>query len=160
MNISEIAKALNQKPKGTIFTYTIGRKAKTRKSYDGAEIIKKSVAQGMVGTDYANRKPVREAVENGERDAPELPSHIAETFTVDGIKFWRGSNGNVYFPVCATGNKPQTQWLIDGESVDLDEIKDFLLASEYAKSPSKEDLADKGQVPFVAVNIENIEAIH
>lgn len=160
MDIIQIAQALSQKPKGTIFTYRIERKAKTRKSYDGGTITKTSIAQGMVGTDYANRKPVREAVENGERDAPELPSHIEEAFITDGIRFWRGKNGEIYFPVCATGNKSKTSWAIDGEEVSLDEIKDYLLSSELPKEVNKDDLADKGQVPFIAVNINNIAAIH
>ena len=141
MKLTDIVKALSSKKKGTIFTYVIARPAKTRAKYDGDAITKTSVAQGMVGTDYANRKAVKEGVE-------------------DGIRFWRGKSGDIYLPVCATGNRSQTSWQIGGVDTTLDEIKDFLLGSEYAKkTPTKDDLAEKGQVPFLAVKIENIAEI-
>jgi hypothetical protein len=160
MTITEIVQALSSKKKGTIFTYVIARPAKTRAKYVGDAITKTSVAQGMVGTDYANRKAVKEGVEDGIRDEVELPSHIVESFIMDGIRFWRGKSGDIYLPVCATGNRSQTSWQIGGVDTTLDEIKDVLLSSEYAKkTPTKDDLAEKGQVPFLAVKIENIAEI-
>ena len=160
MNTKEISQALADKKNGTIFTFTTRRPAKIRKSAGDMNIEKMAVMQGMVGTQYADRKPVREAVANGEREEVELPSHIAETFNVDGTRFWRGNNGKEYLPVCITGNKSQVTWLLDGAEVDFDAIKEHLLASEYAKSPSKEELADKGQVPFIGIAVDNILAIH
>jgi hypothetical protein len=160
MNTQEISQALADKKNGTIFTFTTRRPAKIRKSAGDMNIEKVAVMQGMVGTQYADRKPVREAVANGERDEVELPSHIQESFQVGKTRFWRGNNGNEYLPVCITGNKSQVTWLLDGEEVDFDAIKEHLLASEYAKSPSKEELADKGQVPFIGITVDNILAIH
>lgn len=160
MKTQEISQALDAKQRGTIFTLVTRRPAKIRKSAGDMNIEKVAIMQGMVGTQYADRKPVREAVENGERDAVELPGHIRESFQVGKTRFWRGNNDNEYLPVCITGNKSQVTWLLDGEEVSFEEIKDHLLASEYAKSPSKDDLAEKGQVPFVGINVENIQAIH
>lgn len=160
MNTQEISQALADKKNGTIFTFTTRRPAKIRKSAGDVNIEKVAVMQGMVGTQYADRKPVREAVANGERDEVELPSHIQESFQVGKTRFWRGNNGKEYLPVCITGNKSQVTWLLDGEEVEFDAIKDHLLASEYAKSPSKEELADKGQVPFIGITVDNILAIH
>lgn len=161
MNTQEISQAFANKKTGTIFTFTIRRPAKIRKSADDINIEKVTVMQGMVGTQYATRKPVREAVMNGTRDEVKLPSYIKESFKVGNTTFWRGNNGKEYLPVCITGNKPQVRWLMNDKEVDFNTIKEYLLASEYAKkSPTKEELEDKGQVPFIGITVDNILAIH
>jgi len=159
MTTTEIATALESKPKGSIFTLVVTRAGKVRKSYDGKPITKTSIMQGMTNVNYADRKPVREAVANEERDAPELPSHIEDTFMVSKTRFWKGKNGKEYFPVCLTGNKPQAQWYLDGEPVDLDTIKDHLLASEYAERKDKETTEDKGQALFIGVEVSNVTEV-
>jgi membrane carboxypeptidase/penicillin-binding protein PbpC len=162
MTVQEINQAIEPKRKGTIFTFEVKRPAKVRKSSElMINIEKLSIMQGMVGTQYANRKPVREAVANGVRPEVELPSHIEETFTEGATLFWRGRNGKVYLPVCLTGNKPKTTWLANGEKVDLESIKEHLLASEYAKKrPSQQELEEKGQAPFASIDVDHIIAIH
>ena len=158
MTTIEIANALASKSAGQFFTIRTRRDGKVRKG-TADSIQKVSTMQGML-TDYARRKAVREAVESGERDAPELPKHIAESFTEGGVRFWRGHNGKVYFPVCLTGNAPKSQWYRNGAEVTLDDIREALLASETAPRPDKTETEERGQALFVAVGIESVEAVH
>jgi hypothetical protein len=58
-----------------------------------------------------------------------------------------------------TGNPSKAQWFRNGEPVNLDDVKDALLASEYATKPSKEETEEKGQALFVAVSVDNIESL-
>jgi hypothetical protein len=160
MTTEQVAAALATKRKGTIFTLRVARPAKLRAGSRDMDIVKASVMQGMANTDYASRGPVREAVALGERDAPALPKHIEKTFTENDVKFWKGHNGEIYLPVCLTGNHAEVTWLQDGEEVSLDEIKDHLLASEYASRTDKDDLAERGQVPFIGVNVKHIESVN
>lgn len=158
MTANEIATILSAKSAGTFYTLVTRRPAKVRKGV-ADDIVKVSTLQGML-TDYARRKAVREAVASGERDAPELPKHIAESFELNGVRFWRGHNGREYLPVPLTGNAARSRWERNGAEVTLDEIRDLLLASETAARPDKDELADKGQVPFIAIGVENVEAVH
>lgn len=158
MNTATIAAEISKKQKGQFFTLEILREAKTRKGV-GVEILKRSVCQGMASVDYARRTAVMAAVEAGNREAPQLPSWIEESFTSEeGVRFWRGKNGKEYLPVCITKHL-NTVWIVNGQEVPFDTIKEFLLASEYPKKVDKEELEEKGQVPFIGVGVENIAAI-
>lgn len=158
MTANEIATILSAKRGGSFFTVQTARPAKVRKGVE-AVIVKTSVMQGMIA-DYANRKAVREAIEAGDRDAPEMPSW-AEAVEIGGVRFWRNlKSGAHYLPVVLSGNKARSEWTMDGQAVSVDDIRELLLASETAPKPSKDDLADKGQVPFIAVGVDNITAIH
>ena len=157
MTTEQIASILSAKRGGTFYTVTVNRPAKVRKGVSDT-IIKRSVMQGMMA-DYANRKAVREAVESGDRDAPEMPAW-AESIEINGVRFWRNRNsGAEYLPVCITGNNARTTWFRNGAEVALEEIAEALLASEIKPRQDKDELADKGQVPFVAVTVGNIESV-
>jgi len=119
------------------------------------DIQKQSTYQGIL-CDYASRKPVREAVEQGEREAPKLPTHIADVFHIQGVKFWRGKDGQVYFPMPISGNKPKVKWLANGTEVPYDEVKSYLLACETYKKPEKSAIEDNNQAQFNAIKVENI----
>lgn len=151
MQINEIAKRLENRQPGTFFTVKMRRPAKVRKGVTD-QIEKESEAYAQL-CDYAARKPVREAVEAGERDAPELPSHIAEVFRIGAVRFWRGHNGKVYLPCVVNGGPTaKATWLRNGEPVDKAEIEPMLLASETAKRTEPKE----GQAAFFGVSIENI----
>jgi len=154
MEITAIMEALENKQPGSFFTVVVRREAKTFKGVTD-KIEKESVMQGIL-CDYANRKPVREAVKNDERDEPELPSHIKESFCEGNVRFWRGNNGKVYLPVNVAGMTPKVQWFLNGEPVSKDEVLPYVLASERQQPKSKEELAEKGQATFCAIGLENI----
>ena len=58
-----------------------------------------------------------------------------------------------------TGNKPQVTWYADGREVPFDDIKEYLLACETAKKPTKEAVEEKNQVLFNSIKLENIVEI-
>ena len=157
MTVSQIASILTAKQGGSFYSVKVNRPGKVRKGV-ADNITKVSVFQGMLA-EYSNRKPVKDAVVAGERDTPIMPVW-AESIEIEGMRFWRNvKNGNLYLPVCVTGNPSKAQWYRNGEPVNLDDVKDNLLASEYAPKPSKEETEEKGQALFVAVSVENIESI-
>lgn len=157
MNVTEIARILTAKQGGSFYSVKVNRPGKVRKGV-ADNITKVSVFQGMLA-DYSNRKPVKDAIEAGERDAPVMPVW-AESVEIEGMRFWQNTKtGQHYLPVCVTGNPAKAQWYRNGEPVNLDDVKDSLLASEYATKPSKEATEAKGQALFVAVSVDNIESI-
>lgn len=151
MTIEQIAQTLSQRGAGEIFTVEMIRPAKVRKGVS-QDIKKHSVFQGQ-HCDYANRSPVREAIEAGVRDEPQLPGHIAYSFQEDGVRFWQGKNGEVYLPVVIFDGHNKTTWYSNGAEVAKSDIAMYLLASENSKP---KDNTDKGQVPFVGINVQNI----
>lgn len=150
---TQIAQTLSKKRAGSIFTLVIQREAKTFKGSPRIEKVTKM--QGML-CDYANRTPVKEGVASGIRGEVELPSHIEKSVFVEGVRFWQGSKGQIYLPVTVSGNKQEVIWLLEGRPVQKSEIEQYLLSSEKQVKPDKEELAEKGQVPFVSVKIENV----
>ena len=154
MLTQEIADILKLKPKGGFYTLKTKRPAKTFKGTTFA-VDKESVFQGIL-CDYAARGPVKTAIASGDRNDPELPSYIKESIFVDGIRFWSGNNGETYLPVSISGNHARVQWYLDNKPCNKSDVELVLMASEKTEKPSKEDLADKGQVPFAAINIKNI----
>ena len=151
MHETTIAQALENRQRGGFFTLYVDRPANTRKGVT-QDIRKQSVLQGQL-CDYANKKIVREAVEDGIRDTPVLPSYVKEQFVLQNVSFWRGNNGQVYLPVPLVGNKPQVTWIMDGVEVAKEDIAPLLLASELRESQPNEEA---GQVAFVGIKVENI----
>lgn len=154
MNAETIANTL-QNRQNQFFTILVKREAKVRKSLPAPKIEKESLYQGLL-CDYARRNPVREGVNSGNREEPVLPSHISEVFHIHGVKFWRGFNGQEYFPMPISGNKPKVTWYADGTEVPYDDIKEYLLACEIAAKPSKSQVEDKNQVLFNSIKLQNI----
>lgn len=158
MEAKTIAKILEETKAGQFFSVTIRRPAKTFKGTI-EKIEKMSQSQGIL-CDYANRKPVKEGVENDERTAPELPKHIKESAKIGPVKFWYGNNDETYLPVCATGNEPKVKWFMDGIETDYKTVEPMLLASERLSKPTKSEVEEKSQAQFFGVNVKNVIAVN
>jgi membrane carboxypeptidase/penicillin-binding protein PbpC len=158
MDAVSISKALEGRKTGAFFSIKMKRPAKLLAAFKNLVVDKESTMTGQL--DYSARAAVKNAVADGERAAPELPSHIKESFMVGNVKFWRGNTDKVYLPMPLSGAKPKVQWYLDGEPCDKADVEMYLQASEKSKPQDKEELADKGQVPFVGISVENILEVH
>lgn len=154
----EISTALESRKGGQFVTVFISRPAHLRAAFKGMDIRKNSRVQVQLAS-YANRKAVKEAVEAGTRDAPELPSHISHVETIGNVRFWKGKNGKTYFPYPVIGGNTTSEYVQNGNVVDAESIRQFCLASEFPNRASVETLAERGQVPFIGVTVENIKDI-
>jgi len=155
MDAVSISKALANRTQGSFFAITMKRLAKTLKGV--TEVIEKETIMTGQLCDYAKRAAVKNAVADGDREAPELPSHIESVFHVGGVKFWQGKSGKTYLPMPLAGNKSKVTWFLGGEPVEYSEVEQYLLASDKPKkAQDKDELAEKGQVPFVGIDIDNI----
>lgn len=161
MSPQAIAQALDDRKAGQFVTVFINRKAHLRKQWEMLDIRKISRIQIQLSS-YANRAPVKEAIENGTRDAPQLPKHISHITTIGNVRFWVGHNGKIYFPYPLIDTNTSSEYLMNGKPITVDALKAhcYCLASEFPNRPSKESLAERGQVPFVGVSVEHITAIH
>ena len=159
MEINQISNLLSNRPKGSIAWIQIRRLGKTKAAFKSENIEKVSRFPFQVGVDYSNRSPVKQAVEDGLRDAPQLPKHIKKVFTLNGIKFWRGHNGKIYLPIPSSGERKFSQWLQDGKPVEVNLIREKLISSEFPNKLTKAETESKGQALFFAPTIENIESI-
>jgi hypothetical protein len=157
MDAISIAKLLANRAAGSFYSVTMKRRAKTFKTYTGGVIEKESTMTGILCL-YANRAPVKTAVEDGIREEPELPSHIANSFKIGNVNFWAGKNGKTYLTLCAIG-KPKVQWYLDGEPCAKSDVQEFLLASETSKPIDKDETEEKGQAVFFGIDVENILSV-
>ena len=164
MDAQGIANALANRNKGCFFTVYINRPAELRGGVGNVNIRKASRVQGMLA-DYANRAPVKEAVAEGERDAPKLPKWVANVFHIGNVKFWRGNcgpngePGQEYLPVCVVGNNTTSEWLLNGAVVDESEIAPYLAGKELTKPRSKQTAEESGQAIFIAIKLQNVVEI-
>lgn len=154
MEAREIAEKLEGRKAGSFFSLTTHRAVKTFKGCESI-IEKESIMQGML-CEYSNRAAVKDGVEDGIREEPELPTWVKEKFKLGNCNFWLGNTGEVYLCVPLTGNEPKAKWFMDGEECNYADVEPFLLASEKPKRVSKDELAEKGQVPFCGINVKNI----
>jgi hypothetical protein len=160
MDTKAIAEALSNKNRGSFYSLLMQRPAKMLKGIT-LNIEKRTQMTGQL-CDYSVRAAVKNAVADGLRDAPELPSHIEKSFVEGNVRFWQGKDkneipGKIYLPMPLAGSKSNVTWLLDGVVVSYDDVSQYLLAADKPrKKQDKEELAEKGQVPFVAVDIENI----
>lgn len=155
MDAVSISKALEGRQTGTFFSITMRRPAKTFKGV--TEVIEKMTIMTGQLCDYSARAAVKNAVADGERDAPELPSHISHSFKEGNVKFWQGNSGKIYLPMPLAGNKSKVTWFMGGEVVDYATVEPYLTSADRQKEhKTKEELAEVGQVPFVGIDIENI----
>lgn len=159
MDTKGIVKALEGRKSGQFFKIVMRRPAKTLKGV--TEVIEKMTVMTCQLCDYNVRAAVKNAVEDGIREAPELPSHIDSIFKVGNVKFWLGKKGSIYLPAPLAGSKNKVTWFMGGEEVAYDEVESYLLSTDKPKKrQDKEKLAENGQVPFIGVDIANILEIN
>lgn len=155
MNLDQLTAKLSAHKKGTIFSVTTRRPAKLKKGFS-ARVEKQSQIQGLFGVEYANTANVKSGIESGEREAPTLPKGFKRCFYKDGVKFYESFSGNTCFGVNIAGNKPKSQFFLDGKPVTEEQIENMVLSSELAEKKTRAELADKNQSPFVMVKLENV----
>jgi hypothetical protein len=158
MTPEQIAEKLVSRAKGQLYTVKSRRPCKLKKGFN-LEIFKETEQQGML-CDYSRREPVREGVESGEREAPELPKGVKAVKHIGGVKFYEMANGNICLSVPLSGNKAKSKYLLNGQEVSQERISDYLLASEKVEPESKEELEKLHQVPFKMISVGNIIEIH
>lgn len=158
MTPQQIANHLSNRPKGSIFQIVSRRLAKTKK--DVSAIIEKESRIQFQLAEYANTANVKSGIQSGEREKPQLPKGVKETFNIELCKFYRMFNGNECFGGPISGNKPKSVFYKNGKIVSVEEIKDDLLASELAEKKTKSELAEVHQSPFAMVSCSNIVSIH
>lgn len=152
-----IAAAIEGRGKGQYYSLVMRRPGKLRKSAGDMNIVKESRVTGQLA-DYSHRSSVRTAVEEGERDAPELPGYVERVSYIGNVKFWHGRNGKTYLPV-TVAQSHTAQWYWNDAPVEIATIAEYLLASETAERESKAEIEEKGQAQFFAVSLDNIASI-
>lgn len=154
MTPEQITQRLAIRKNGQFFTVKTRRPCKTRKGVD-CIIEKESVYQGQL-CDYSAKFAVKQGIESGERDAPELPKGMKNSFKDGNAKFYNGFNDQKYWGVTIEGNKSKSKYYKNGQIIDKDQILDDLLASEKSPPKDKKELAEKCQAPFVLLKVENV----
>lgn len=133
---------------GTIHTF---HTAKSIKLKDKRMAEKRSSFQGRVKVNFANTKEVREGIESGERDAPELPAW-AESVEIDGVRFIRHKgNGRLYLPIAPNPNGSRSSAVFSGGKELTAEEKEALL---YAKDNRHGD-----SLKWMTIAVDNITNI-
>lgn len=132
--------------KGQFGRATWRKTLKTRKGNEALHIEKVTDMSMRAGIDYDNMKAVKEKRESGELPAENagLPfgSWVAFPYLIE-------HNGTHYIRLYPnTGGKVETAYFLNGESTTLDEVKQFLLASELPKPGNRPDC--------ITVKLENI----
>lgn len=159
MTRQEIASILAGRAPGAMLTLSMVRPAKLRAAFKGQDISKASQFAMQLAS-YANRAPVKQAVGEGERDAPTTPAWVVNVEReANGLTFWHKADGTQYLALPRFGDKARAQWFKDGQPVELEDIKHMLLASEYAERNTKAEVEDKGQAMFNIVTLDNITQI-
>lgn len=158
MTPEQIAQKLVSRAKGQLYTIKSRRPCKLKKGIN-LEIFKETVQQGML-CDYSARKSVREGVESGEREAPELPKGVKAVKHIGGVKFYENYSGKICISCPLGGNAPKSKFFLNNKEVSPDQISDYLLASEKVQPESKEELEAKHFAPFKMIDVANILEIH
>jgi len=162
MKKSEIIKALGHVPAGGFFSITVLRPAHLNASHKEVDLQVESVFQ-MQKAAYSKRKAVREAVANGEREAPTLPKWLdpQSLESVKGIHFASHWNGTEYLRQPQfEGNKTSKKFLLNGKEISPEDVRGMVQVSkEFRSRPSTETLASKGQVRFNTVKLENVNSV-
>lgn len=144
MKVNDIVSKAKSAKAGTIHTITLN---KTIKLKNGGFAQKVSKFQGQVHVPYGRTKKVREQVENGERQEPTLPPW-ADQVVIDGVRLWQHKNTKkLYLPIRPTGNKPKSDFFVNGALVRASELVDLL----YAKDKKK------NKPSYVGIDLDNIE---
>jgi hypothetical protein len=158
MELSKVENMIEVAPKGANIIVGWTRNAKTKKN--SPEIQKRVRAVGRIGIEYDNIAKVKEKRENGS-----LPSENA------GLQDWQEwvnypyllkhkSKGTLYLRLYkGTSDKvcPKVEWLLNDEPVAIEDISDFLYASELSKSESDCFQCKLDDVTSLYLEVEEME---
>lgn len=144
MNALQIVQTIQDK-KGQHVSATWQRQAKTRKGCPHI-IAKRTSVYVRSGINFANLGEVKNGIEKGERgEVQSLPwGHWREGF----FPFIIDHNGMEYirlYPASFDNLKPSVEWSLDGKPATFDDVKSFLLASEFPKEEKPECFTVKAE---------------
>ncbi len=154
MNPHQIAEKLASRARGGIFSIISRRPCKTLKGCPF--VIEKLTKQQGILAEYSARKSVKEGIESGERDEPELPKGVRSCYKIGNVKFYEYMNGNTGVAVPLAGNPAISIYYVDGVETPKEKIEHFLLASEKIKPESKEELQKIFHAPHKIIGCSNI----
>jgi len=151
MNLDKLIQAILSQAKGAERTIVQERPAKTKKSFAG-NLIKRSVIRCRF-VNYEAQKTTKQARENGRKEMPNNWESHVETHC-DGLFTDHKGKLKVCVGHSAFGHKGKKEFVLNGKPVELEQVKPFLLASEYKKSDSMPDW-----YTLEAQNIKEIDGI-
>lgn len=157
MTPEQIAQRLQNRQRGSIFSVVSRRPCKVKKDCDF--VIEKLTNQQAQLVEYSNRGPVKQGVESGEREAPQLPRGVKSAKYIGGVKFYENYSGKTCLALPLTGNRPQSKYFLNNKEVPFEVVSDYLLASEKIIPETKEQLQKIHQAPFKMIDVTNIREI-
>lgn len=150
METKQVVQTLADKKPGQFITIKLDRVERIGGKKEGRDVRKLSTYQVQVKVSYANRQPVREAIEQGLRDEPTMPSW-ADQVEYDGVRLWvHKQTGEQYLPLPLVNSFHRVEYSDPDSGVKIDPAT--------LKLPKKQPLKD-GQVPFAACKLVNITHI-
>jgi len=127
MNITDILSAITATPKNQFVRVRTQRQLKTT---DGSVVYKCSEHTCSNRAVYANAKVVKEAIEDGKRDAPKMPSW-AERIVEKGVSLWKNKkNGQLYVPIRPVQSHKVFYMDGNGNKLSLDEVAPLLTGAD------------------------------
>lgn len=150
METKQVVQTLADKKAGQFVTIKLDRVERIGGKKQGRDVRKLSTYQVQVKVSYANRQPVREAIEQGVRDEPALPSW-ADQVEYDGVRLWvHKETSEQYLPLPLVNSFHKVEYLDPDSGAEID--------PSTLKLPKKQPLKE-GQVPFAACKLANITHI-
>jgi len=150
METKQVVQTLADKKPGQFITIKLDRVERIGGKKEGRDVRKLSTYQVQVKVSYANRQPVREAIEQGLRDEPTMPSW-ADQVEYDGVRLWvHKQTGEQYLPLPLVDSFHRVEYSDPDSGVKIDPAT--------LKLPKKQPLKE-GQVPFAACKLVNITHI-
>lgn len=134
MNIEAIKETLANKNKGQFVTVSSEKSVKLK---TGQIVLKRSTLQVRVGHNYYAQKSVKEAIESGEKTAHGLPEYLER---INEALVKHKTKETVYLTGQPSGNKPVSEWVMEGKPVSYEEIEPFLYAKDKKKGSKPEHI--------------------
>jgi hypothetical protein len=136
-------------------------KASAKKS--GVQLFSHSFTRIQARVPYDSIKAVRDAIANGEREAPHTPASVDSIDRVEnGVVVYNpkphlASKGQLigYRPIDRLSGR-----LIDGEGneVSRDDAREFVQPAFFKAKPTPAELVEKGQGPWRTVYLDNVKS--
>lgn len=125
------------KKKGQIVSLTFKRPLETRAAFKGLNLEKRVKMTARAGVDYDNINDVQEKRESGELPAINAGLPWGEWFAFPHIIEHKGEK-YFRFSTIPTTHNTKTEYFLNNEPVNFEDIKEKLLASEWKKDEDKD----------------------